>query len=69
MAREEQDLEAIPPADTDHSTGGARSGNAADPPRQRGITAHDIEALETDGKGTGGVGEDLGGHVPLPEED
>jgi hypothetical protein len=33
------------------------------------LTAQEIEALETDGRGTGGIGADLGGHDPLPEEE
>jgi hypothetical protein len=38
------------------------------PRRPEGLSARDIEAFETDGKGTGGMGADLGGHSPLPED-
>jgi hypothetical protein len=31
-----------------------------------GLSASEIEGLETDGKGTGGVGQDLGGAGPVP---
>ena len=40
--------------------------------RQAGMSAGahaDVEASETDGKGTGGMGEDLGGYDALPESD
>jgi hypothetical protein len=39
-----------------------RKGHAKDWERE-------VEAVETDGRGTGGVGEDAGGYEPLPEPD
>ncbi len=40
--------------------------------RQAGMSAGahaDVEASETDGKGTGGMGEDLGGYDAVPGSD
>jgi hypothetical protein len=55
-------------------TGAARDGETAgrDAPRQQGHGReweHEVEAAETDGRGTGGVGQDAGGYEPLPEPD
>ena len=52
-------------------TGGERTDETS-PGRQAGLSAGahaDIEASETDGRGTGGVGEDAGGYTALPEDE
>jgi hypothetical protein len=47
-------------------------GEQREPPQRKGHAKdweREVEAVETDGRGTGGVGEDAGGYVPLPESD
>jgi hypothetical protein len=59
-------------SDRDERAGGEREKDAergVEPPRQGHAKewAREVEAAETDGRGTGGVGEDAGGYEPLPE--
>lgn len=52
-------------------TGGEQPGETSSG-RQAGMSAGahaDVEASETDGKGTGGMGEDLGGYDAVPGSD
>ena len=56
----------------DRSRTDGEQADETSPGRQAGMSAgahSDIEASETDGKGTGGMGEDLGGYGALPEDD
>ena len=52
-------------------TGGAQPDETSSG-RLAGLSAGahaDIEASETDGRGTGGMGEDAGGYTELPEDE